>query len=183
MILLQLDNQVQKPALCILGYGNCSRGDDAAGPLLLARIQQSVDWSLAKFSVRFVEDIQLNPEHVFDLQGADVAVFVDSSMTLQKGYAFERIFAASVQEFSSHLQAPENILALFLQAQMGKLPMTFFLGIAGVNFELNTPLSPETARSLESASRFFCDLLQTPLHRWPSSKVFSEETKPGRQNA
>ena len=59
--------------LVVFGWGNVSRGDDGLGPLLLARIAEA-GWAESTL----IEDFQLQLEHALDLQGADLALFLDA---------------------------------------------------------------------------------------------------------
>ncbi|MBK7846051.1 MAG: hypothetical protein IPJ73_00935 [Zoogloea sp.] len=60
-------------SLVIFAVGNPSRGDDALGPLLMAELEtQSLP------GVTLVTDFQLQIEHALDLDGHDLALFIDA---------------------------------------------------------------------------------------------------------
>ena len=64
-----------------------SRGDDGLGPLLLARIAEA-GWDNAEL----IEDFQLQIEHALDLQGADLALFIDAGKDTPAPFSFREIF-------------------------------------------------------------------------------------------
>ena len=68
----------QAMPVVVFAVGNPSRGDDAIGPLLLERL---ADWLVVEGladQFELVEDFQLQIEHVLDLQGRQLALFIDA---------------------------------------------------------------------------------------------------------
>ena len=72
--------------LVVFGWGNDARGDDGLGPLLLARVA-GARWP----DVTTIEDFQLQIEHALDLEGADMALFLDASVSAPPPFAFREI--------------------------------------------------------------------------------------------
>ncbi|WP_294541699.1 hydrogenase maturation protease [uncultured Rhodoblastus sp.] len=143
--------------LVVFGWGNISRGDDGVGPLLLARIEQA-GWDDAVL----IEDYQLQLEHALDLEGADLALFIDAGADTPAPFTFREIFACEGMTHTSHALAPESVLAVFVQVTGKAPPPAFLLGVRGENFELGAGLSPEGAARLELAWNFLHRLRQEP---------------------
>ena len=88
--------------LVIFGWGNVSRGDDGLGPLLLARIAEA-GWENATL----IEDFQLQIEHALDLQGADLALFIDAGKDTPAPFSFREIFPQDGMTHTTHALPPE----------------------------------------------------------------------------
>jgi hydrogenase maturation protease len=143
--------------LVIFGWGNVSRGDDGIGPLLLSRIGQS-GWD----GVTLIEDYQLQLEHALDLEGAELALFIDAGKDTPAPFSFQEIFSKQGMTHTSHALAPESVLAVFSKVTGKTPPPAFLLCVRGENFELGAGLSAEGAARLEQASDFLQRLRQAP---------------------
>ncbi len=132
--------------LVIFGWGNVARGDDALGPLLLARVAEA-QWpdSVA------IEDYQLQIEHALDFEDADLALFVDAGRDTPAPFAFNEIFARHGLTHLSHALAPESVLAILEQTLGRKAPPAFLLCVRGEAFDLGAGLSVAGAARLEAA--------------------------------
>ena len=87
--------------LLLFGYGNPGRGDDALGPELIARV--------AKMQLAEVEcqnDMQLQVEHVTDLDGCGRVLFVDADMSCAEPFEFYQIAAGKDDSYTSHAMSP-----------------------------------------------------------------------------
>lgn len=136
-------------ALVIFGIGNPSRGDDALGPLLMAELAgQTLP------GVTLVDDFQLQVEHALDLEGQDLALFIDAGTGTPAPFCFREIFPVTDRFGSSHALAPEAVLAVHRDISPTPPPPAFVLCICGETFELGAPLS-ETARTHLAAARRF----------------------------
>ncbi len=141
--------------LVIFGWGNVSRGDDGVGPLLLARIEQA-GWD----DVALVEDYQLQLEHALDLEGGDLALFIDAGHGTPAPFSFAEIFPRPGMTHTSHALAPESVLAVFAQVTAQTPPPAFLLCVRGDNFELGEVLSEAGAERQEIAWAFLQHLRQ-----------------------
>lgn len=139
--------------LVVFGWGNLSRGDDGIGPLLLARLAQA-QWPDASL----IEDYQLQLEHALDLQGADLALFLDAGRDTLAPYAFSEIFARPGLTHTSHALAPESVLAVFEKTLGLTPPPSFLLCVRGESFDLGAGLSAQGATRLEQAWAFLAQL-------------------------
>ncbi len=135
--------------LVVFGWGNAARGDDALGPLLLARIAQA-QWPDSDL----IEDYQLQIEHALDLEGADLALFLDAGRDTREPFSFAEIFPRQGLTPLSHALAPESVLSIFEQTLGREAPPAFLLCVRGENFELGAELSAEGAARLEAAWTF-----------------------------
>ena len=131
------------------GWGNDARGDDGLGPLLIARLAR------AGFpGVSTVEDFQLQIEHALDLDGADMALFLDAGKDTKDPFAFAEIFAKRDASPMTHALSPEAVLDVHARTLGRTPPPSFVLCVRGDSFELGEPLSAEAARRLEAAWAF-----------------------------
>jgi hydrogenase maturation protease len=135
--------------LVVFGWGNVARGDDGLGPLLLARIAEA-RWADATL----IEDFQLQLEHALDLQGADLALFLDAGKDTPAPFAFTEIHARHGMTHTSHALAPEAVLGVYEKTLGGSPPPSFLLCVSGESFELGEGLSAEGAARLEAAWAF-----------------------------
>ncbi|MBI2407154.1 MAG: hydrogenase maturation protease [Gemmatimonadetes bacterium] len=93
----------------LLGCGNPSRGDDALGPALLARVRQ---WLADRpdLDIRIVEDFQLQVEHALDVVDADLVLFVDADASAHAPFCLRRATDARDGSYTSHELSPEALL-------------------------------------------------------------------------
>ncbi|OIQ97144.1 hypothetical protein GALL_208440 [mine drainage metagenome] len=146
--------------LVVFGYGNPARGDDALGPLLLARLEAAPP--PPGLTLTLVEDFQLQIEHALDLDGADLALFLDAGTGTPAPFLFSEI-AASGQlghSHTSHALSPQAVLDVFITIRHRPPPPAFLLCPRGARFELGEPLSPEGEHNLDQAWNFLQGWLQ-----------------------
>jgi hypothetical protein len=125
--------------------------------LLLRRIEA------ANFAdVATVEDYQLQIEHALDLDGAELALFVDAGRGGPSPFAFTEIFAHDGHAHTTHALAPEAVLEVFRRVRSRAPPPAFALAVRGESFELGQPLSVDGAQRLEAAWRFIGELMRSP---------------------
>lgn len=134
--------------LLLFGYGNPGRGDDALGPELVARV--------AKMQLAEVEcqnDMQLQVEHVTDLDGCDQVLFVDADMSCAEPFEFNRIAAGKDDSYTSHAMSPFALLHAYRQVYDIDAPPAFLLRIRGYDFGLGDPLSDKASANLQAATK------------------------------
>ena len=132
--------------LAVFGWGNDARGDDGLGPLLLARVT-GAGWS----DVTTIEDFQLQIEHALDLDGAELALFLDAGKDTPDPFAFREVEARRDQSHTTHALSPEALLDVYARSLGRAPPPSFVLCVRGERFELGEPLSAEAAERLEAA--------------------------------
>jgi len=143
--------------LVIFGWGNVSRGDDGLGPLLLARIAD-LGWDNATL----IEDFQLQIEHALDLQGADLALFIDAGKDTPAPFSFGEILPQDGLTHTTHALSPDSVLAVYRKVTGKTPPPAFLLCVRGESFELGEGLSADGAARLEAAWDFLKRLKQAP---------------------
>jgi hydrogenase maturation protease len=139
--------------LHLFGYGNPGRGGDALGPELIARI--------AKMHLADIEcqnDMQLQVEHVTDLDGCDQVLFVDADMSCAEPFDFSEIGAAQDDSYTSHAMSPPALLHAYRQVYRKDAPPAFLLRIRGYEFQLGDPMSDKASVNLEAATKRVVEL-------------------------
>lgn len=126
----------------VLAVGNEARGDDALGPLLLARLE-----ALGLPGVRTVGDFQFQVEHALDLEGAAGALFIDAHCAQLEPARLAALAPARASGVASHALSPGEVLAVRRQIGL-PLPPAWLLSLRGVSFGLGEGLSPEGEASL-----------------------------------
>jgi len=140
---------MRRAALLVLAVGNPSRGDDALGPLLLERLQQSSQAALG--DVELLTDFQLQIEHALDLEGRQAVLFVDAARPgAACGATLTPIQAAPSTPPASHALSPQAVLQVATQLA-GEAPPAWQLAIEGAQFALGEGLSPMAEHHLTLA--------------------------------
>lgn len=135
------------PPLLVIAIGNESRGDDALAPLLVRQLQAT-----EPASAEFIEDFQLQVEHVTDLVGRAAVLFVDADMSCAPPLYFSGITAEQDNSYTSHAMTPFALLHTFKQVYGKDAPPSFLLRVRGYGFELGDGLSAEAAANLDQAT-------------------------------
>lgn len=157
-----MDN-LNNRSLIILAWGNISRGDDAAGPVLAEKIQ-----SLALDGLTLEEDLQLNIEHVMDLHSQVPVMFIDASCKPKQGFYLEKIIPEPDASISTHSVSPAALLHLFEKTHGKTAPEAFMLHVSGKEFELGQSVSQHTRLALDSAWDYLQELFRLPEEQWLS---------------
>ena len=139
--------------LLLFGYGNPGRGDDALGPALIERIAQ-----LHLAGVECQNDMQLQVEHVDDLNGCDQVLFVDADMSCAEPFELSEIGAVKDESYTSHAMSPAALLHAYRRVYGKDAPPAFLLRIRGYEFQLGDPLSDKAMVNLEAAAKRVVDL-------------------------
>jgi hydrogenase maturation protease len=162
------------PRVVVLAWGNPSRGDDALGPEFLRCAEPVAATATASGSFEFVTDFQLQPEHATDLDGRDLALFVDASSVLASPIALTELRPQRDRTFTTHGMSPAAVLATFRAAFGREPPPAFQLAIAGIGYELGDPMSVAATRHLDAALALFARLAATP-----SAAAWRQLAQPG----
>ena len=140
--------------LVVFGWGNDARGDDGLGPLLLERVKRA-GWP----DVTTIEDYQLQIEHALDLDGAELALFLDAGKNTPAPFAFAEIAPRRGESHTTHALAPEAVLDVYARSLRRLPPPAFTLCMRGERFELGEGLSAEARDRLEAAWAFVQGLM------------------------
>jgi hydrogenase maturation protease len=114
----------------------------------------------SEFPVALVADFQLQIEHALDLQGADLALFLDADTSCPHPFSLRQAIPLQDASYSSHALSPEAVLHVCREVNGTEPPPAYILSIRGERFELGDPLSSAAERNLEEAWNFLRKALQ-----------------------
>jgi len=144
----------------LIGIGNISRGDDGIGWLFADDIETNFSREITVEKV-----FQLVVEDAYKILNYDLVIFVDASVNyFLTGFNFRKLNIPDEikTSFTSHAQAPENII--FLAAQLFNYTGTaYVLEIGGQDWELGEELSGYGRQNLHRALTF--------LKKWLAGKT------------
>jgi len=141
----------------VLAVGNPSRGDDAIGPELAARLEAA-----ALPGVEVISEFQLQVENALDLVGRERVIFVDAGTGTPAPYELRRVTAAADFLHTSHAISPESVLATYERLHGAPAPEAWVLCVRGESFELGAPLSGAVVGRVEAAWRALLSAVGAP---------------------
>lgn len=151
----------------IFAVGNPSRGDDALGPECYGQLEKWLKNEMLAEQFELIEDFQLQIEHALDLQGRQLALFIDAGGGTPGPFTFERISPATGAAYTTHELPPAAVLQVFRQTEGREPPPSFVLCIRGETFELGEPLSAAATGHLDAALALLTGLCrQASLTAW-----------------
>lgn len=150
-----------EPALVVFAWGNTSRGDDAAGPVLAERLR-----ALDAPGLVVIEDMQLQIEHAADIVAGVPVLFIDASVAIAEGFAVEKLSPDPDPSVTTHAVSPRALLQLYETAMRTPAPTAWQLHVAGQAFGLGEGQGPESRAATEDAWHFLADLLRRSPARW-----------------
>lgn len=130
----------------VFAVGNPSRGDDAIGPELAARLEAA-----ELPGVEVIVDFQLQVEHALDLEHRELAIFVDAAVDLEGPYELRPASPSRDRSHTSHALSPAAVLETFERCTGNTAPPALVLAVRGHQFELGAGLSNEARANLEAA--------------------------------
>lgn len=137
----------------IAGFGNIDREDDGAGIVLALRL---ADWLGKEHDVSLSLEHQLLPELVYEIDGADMAIFVDADMRRHEcGFSIRPISPSpQIEGLNIHSMGPGWLLEL---AQTMKLSpaRALLVSVSGESFNFSNELTPECKIRLDAAEKSF----------------------------
>lgn len=154
--------------VAVFGIGNRSRGDDAAGPLLVEALARWLERAGLAGEVACFEEYQLQPEHALDLAGRRLALFIDAHAGLAEGVRLEAVApAGAVFSASTHSLSPRETLAVYRLVTGEEPPPAFALGVRAASFELGAGPGMGTRLAMREAEALLERLLRAPeAARW-----------------
>ena len=141
----------------VFAVGNPSRGDDAIGPVICGRLAKWLENERLTDRVELIEDFQLNVEHALDLQGRELALFIDAGENTPAPFIFEQIYPSTATSHTTHALPPQAVLQVYRQMEGKEPPPSFVLCVRGEQFDLGEPLTATAEKHAEPAF----DLLMT----------------------
>jgi hydrogenase maturation protease len=130
----------------VLAVGNPSRGDDALGPELAARLEAA-----ALPGDEVIVEFQLQVENALDLVGRERVIFVDAATGTPAPYELRRVEAAAEFLHTSHALSPAAVLATYRRVTGSEPPEAWLLCVRGESFELGEGLSSMAEVNAEAA--------------------------------
>lgn len=130
----------------VLAVGNPSRGDDAIGPELAARLEAA-----ALPGVEVIVEFQLQVEHALDLADRARVIFVDAGSGTAAPFELGRVGAVEDHLHTTHALSPGTVLATYRRVVGREAPESWSLCVSGESFALGEGLSEAAAANLESA--------------------------------
>ena len=156
----------------IFAIGNPSRGDDALGPECCGRLEKWLKKESLADQFELIEDFQLQIEHALDLQGRQLALFIDAGARTPGPFTFQRIAPATGAAYTTHELPPEAVLQVFCQTESEAPPPAFVLCIRGEDFELGEPISLAAESNLQLAFELLIKLCRQPsLAAWEQASL------------
>ena len=137
-------------SLLVFGWGNLSRGDDALGPLFVAELR-SYAHAATLPDVEFIEEYQLQVEHVLDLASRSRVLFVDASCACTAPFELSRPQAARDARFTTHAMSPAALLHAYIDLFQAPPPPCTLLAIRGRQFELGASPGESALKHLAQA--------------------------------
>jgi hydrogenase maturation protease len=136
----------RRAPVLVLAVGNPSRGDDALGPLLAARLEAA-----ALPGVEVITEYQLQVENALDLEQRERVIFVDAGVGTDGPFELREAMPESDFLHTSHALSPGAVLATFVRIKGEAPPPATVLCVRGESFELGERLSCNAAAHLEAA--------------------------------
>jgi len=159
--------------LLIFAYGNPSRGDDALGPQLLELLAGN---RAPHPEFELVTDFQLQVEHAMDLEGRDLALFIDASVSCPAPFLFSRLQPSQDARYTTHEMSPQAVLHVYEQVCQKPAPPSFLLSVRGESFNLGEPLSPAAVENRDAALALLVQLCAQPhLKSWETNATVIEK--------
>jgi hydrogenase maturation protease len=137
-----------RPAF-IVGIGNALRGDDGAGPAVVARLEHGD----VPTGTSCLATHQLTPELAERLTGVSVAVFVDAAVDVAPGEVkTTRLDTAGgrLAVPAGHFVDPQGLLAI-AKTVYGAEPEAWIVAIGGESFGYEERLSDAAVRGIDLA--------------------------------
>ncbi len=158
--------------LLIFAYGNPSRGDDALGPQLLDLLAESRAQHPEWPEFDLVTDFQLQVEHSVDLEGRDLVLFIDASVSCPAPFLFSRLQPAQDARYTTHEMSPQAVLHVYEQVYQKPPPPSFLLSVRGESFDLGEPLSRAALENRDAALALLVQLCSQPhLEAWKNCLI------------
>ena len=146
----------------VFAVGNPSRGDDAIGPVLCGRLAKWLENEGLTERVDLIEDFQLNIEHALDLQGRELALFIDAGQNTPAPFIFAQIHPSTATAHTTHALPPEAVLQVYRQMEDKEPPPSFVLCVRGEGFELGAELTPTALEGIDTAMGLLERLILKP---------------------
>mgnify|MGYP000876579915 CR=1 FL=1 len=148
--------------LVVFAVGNPSRGDDAIGPVICGRLAKWLENEGLAERVELIEDFQLNIEHALDLQGRELALFIDAGDNTPAPFIFAQIYPSTATSHTTHALSPQAVLQVYRRMESREPPPAFVLCVRGEGFELGADMTPAAQGGIDAAMNLLERLVRKP---------------------
>ncbi len=140
--------------ILVVGYGNECREDDRLGHDLAPALVEWLD-NLGHEAELWLGQ-QLLPELAFDMGEAEVAIFVDASVTPhEEGYLLEEVCPSrELDGLNIHSMGAPWLLSLMDDLKL-EPPRTFLLSVNGYSFNFSETITDRCRENVEKAAEAF----------------------------
>lgn len=152
---------MNRAPVLVIGIGNPSRGDDALGPAVVARLEELLAPEVSGGQVETLVDFQLQIEHTLDIAGRDKVFIVDASVSAAGPLAIGRIAPSDAPSPFSHAMSPADLLGVY-ERTFGPAPPVWAVAVRGRTFELGDPLGEEALAHVEPAAKAIVAEVRAP---------------------
>ena len=135
------------------------RGDPCSPEVMGCRATLAMTADSWKDQIEFLEDYQLQIEHVLDLVGRQHVLFIDASLSCPAPFEVTPLQPAQDASFTTHALSPQTLLQIYQDMQGEPPPPCTLLAIRGEAFELGEPPSKTALANLEHALAWVHDWL------------------------
>lgn len=149
------------PRVLVVGIGNPGRQDDGLGPLIVDQVEREFGSKLTA-----EVDYQLSIEHAEALSKHDRVLFVDADTKAPEPFRARRLAPSADIAFTSHLMAPESVLALCEEA-FQSVPETVLVGVRGYEYGISEGLTPGAASNSDKA----LDYIRLLIRNWKGENM------------
>lgn len=136
------------PTILLFGYGNLGRGDDGLGPALIEAMLKRLSDKNNLGDVECLTDMQLQIEHVTDLVGRELILFIDADESCEEACSLRPLQPKKDDSYTSHAMSPDALIYTYQQVYGGVAPAAFTLSIRAYQFELGADLCEQARQNL-----------------------------------
>ncbi|MCW8996683.1 MAG: hydrogenase maturation protease [Psychromonas sp.] len=157
----RVKEKAEQQALELFIWGNPSRGDDAIGPTMYQIIKRFIIQHKLE-NIQLIEDFQLQPEHICDMNEKACIVFIDAGYQGDTAYKIVPVIGTAQMGYTTHAMSPNALITLYQTVHNTPCPPAFQLSVRGYCFELGMPLSQQAEANMALAMQFVKNLLTCP---------------------
>jgi hydrogenase maturation protease len=111
-------------------------------------------------------------EHAADLEGRDLVLFIDASVSCPAPFLFSRLQPAQDARYTTHEMSPQAVLHVYEQVYQKPPPPSFLLSVRGESFDLGEPLSRAALENRDAALALLVQLCSQPhLEAWKNCLI------------
>ena len=107
-----------------------------------------------------------------DLEGRELALFIDASVSCPAPFRLSRLQPAQDARYTTHEMSPQAVLHVYERVFQKPAPPSFLLSVRGESFNLGEPLSPAALENRDAAMALLVQLCSQPhLEAWKNCLI------------